>query len=115
MRYYKQDDVISRVASDGVVHHRLVGDRLWIDGDEAMVCGDEIKASDGEFKIDHYEVSIMDDDSWGYTTPLHLMSGFITKGEAIKSAKNAYDEDFHESSHLTNRGRILRDHFASQK
>ena len=93
MRYYKQDDVISRVASDGAVHHRLVGDRLWIDGDEAMVCGEEIKASEGEFSVEHYEVSIMDDDSWGYTTPSCMMSGFITKKEAEKSAGNAYAED----------------------
>ena len=115
MRYYKQDDVISRVASDGVVHHRLVGDRLWIDGDEAMVCGDEIAAFDGEFKIDHYEVSIMSDDSWGYTTPLHLMSGFITKGDAEKSAKDMYVRDFYKSLNFTVAAKILRDHFASQK
>ena len=93
MRYYKQDDLISRVASDGAVHHRLVGDRLWIDGHEAMVCGKEIPASEGEFEIEHYEVSIMDNDSWGYTTPLGMMSGFITKKDAEISAGNTYAED----------------------
>lgn len=115
MRYYKQDDLISRVASDGAVHHRLVGDRLWIDGDSSMVCGDEIPASEGQFSIDHYEVAIMDDDSWGYTTPLAWQSGFLTKQMAIECANRDYSVDLELSHGDGVYSNLLRAYFLSKK